>query len=120
MENIFTSFVVDEFVRTRRVGIADESRADAVLKGSISAYASTPAFFGQDGRVRRYRVTVVCDAELVKKGGEVLWRARGLTENEDYDALPDILLTKAGERRAVEAVARDLAEEIHDRVFESF
>lgn len=124
VENILTSALVAEFTRTGRVRVADEAVADAVLKGAITSYAVSPIFYSPDGRIRRYRVTIVVDAELVGRNPAAkgqrgsLWTAKGLTENEDYDSLPDILLTKAGEKEAVERIARDLMEEVHDRIFE--
>ncbi len=125
IENIFTSALVEEFTRTGRVKVVDEARADAILKGAITSYTVAPIFYSQDGRIRRYRVTVSIDAELVRNehsqsaNREMLWQVKGLAENEDYDGLPEILSTKAKEREAVEKIARDLMEEVHDRVFES-
>jgi outer membrane lipopolysaccharide assembly protein LptE/RlpB len=121
IENILTSILIEEFSRTGRVDIVDEPLADAVLKGTITSYNVNPVFY-YGGMIRRYRVTITLNMELVKapkSGGESICQIKGLSENEDYDALPDILLTKAGEMQAVEKIARDLMEEVHDRIFEN-
>lgn len=119
IENIFTSILIEEFTRTGRVSVVDEPLADAVLRGTITNYNVSPIFY-YGGKIRRYRVTVALNVELVQapqSGGERLCQIQGLSENEDYDALPDILLTKAGEREAVEKIGRDLMEEVHDQIF---
>jgi len=119
IENIFTSILIEEFTRTGRVSVVDEPLADVVLRGTITSYNVSPIFY-YGGKIRRYRVTVALNVELVKvsqSGGEMLCQIQGLSENEDYDALPDILLTKAEEMEAVKKIGRDLMEEVHDRIF---
>ncbi len=104
-----------------------------------------PVAFSRRDQVFKYEVSLVLDLVLTDRAtGQVLWRADGLRETEEYSATPQVLVTtspdfqrdtlnpedlrglhhvqfsKAQERRAVERLFQALARQAYLRLTEAF
>jgi hypothetical protein len=60
------------------------------------------------------------DLRLVRAGGERLWSADGLGEDEAYTVADDRTATEENRRQALETLSRRLAEKIINRITADF
>lgn len=97
----------------RRLGVRDasESRADAVVRGVISAYdvdvpVAVSANPSQAVSARR-RLQVTVDVEIVEQAnGRVLFQRKGMRGEGDYDERAE----PEGRRKAIEKIVNDIVE----------
>ena len=119
---ILDSVIAEEFSRTQRLRLLGELEADLVLTTTITKYTDSPASFSATDKAMNYRIQVVVDSLLVaRKEKTVIWKGRGLRETSDYAVVPGEIASAENSRRAAtEKLLGDLAERIHDSVFEGF
>ncbi|HKN66890.1 MAG TPA: LPS assembly lipoprotein LptE [Gemmatimonadaceae bacterium] len=97
----------------RRLGVRDasETRADAVVRGVISAYdvdvpVAVSANPSQAVTARR-RLQVTVDVEIVQQAnGRVLFQRKGMRGEGDYDERAE----PEGRRQAIEKIVNDIVE----------
>jgi hypothetical protein len=97
----------------RRLGVRDasETRADAVVRGVISAYdvdvpVAVSANPSQAVSARR-RLQVTVDVEIVEQAnGRVLFQRKGIRGEGDYDERAE----PEGRRKAIEKIVNDIVE----------
>lgn len=97
----------------RRLGVRDasENRADAVVRGVISAYdvdvpVAVSANPSQAVTARR-RLQVTVDVEIVQQAnGRVLFQRKGMRGEGDYDERAE----PEGRRKAIEKIVNDIVE----------
>ena len=97
----------------RRLGVRDasENRADAVVRGVISAYdvdvpVAVSANPSQAVSARR-RLQVTVDVEIVEQAnGRVLFQRKGMRGEGDYDERAE----PEGRRKAIEKIVNDIVE----------
>ncbi|HET7457682.1 MAG TPA: DUF4136 domain-containing protein [Gemmatimonadaceae bacterium] len=96
-----------------RLGLRDapESRADAILRGTLLRYdADIPVAYSADPRrstSARRRLQVVLDVELVdQKSGKALWQRKGLTAEGEYAESAEA----AGRQQAIDRIVTDVVE----------
>ena len=97
----------------RRLGVRDasESRADAVVRGVISAYdvdvpVAVSANPSQAVSARR-RLQVTIDVEIVEQAnGRVVFQRKGMRGEGDYDERAE----PEGRRKAIEKIVNDIVE----------
>jgi hypothetical protein len=97
----------------RRLGVRDasESRADAVIRGVISAYdADVPVAVSSNPSqavTARRRLQLTIDVEIVEQdNGRVLFQRKGLRGEGDYDERAE----PEGRRKAIEKIVNDIVE----------
>ena len=121
IENIFTRALIREFNQDRRLRVVREGEADCVLRGSIQSFSRSSVSYDEAGLVLEYRVEVTMEVGLHRSDtDEVLWQASSMREFESYRADSDVLVNEARKDEAIEEVARELAETIHDRIMDRF
>jgi outer membrane lipopolysaccharide assembly protein LptE/RlpB len=121
LERYVTEALVDEFVKSRFVQVADEAAADAVIRGRIDEFSESVISYDRDDRALEYRTRISLDVTLERKDtAEILWRTKGLYHFEEYTVSSDIATTEANKRIALKMAAAELAERIHDSVVEGF
>lgn len=114
--------IAEEFSRTQRLQMVSESEADLILTTSILKYSDTPASFSAGDQARDYRLQVIIDSVLVaRKGSGIVWKGKGLKEMSDYSVVPgEITGAESSRRTAKEELVAELAELVHDSIFEGF
>ena len=127
VERRFTERVRSEFIgRGRYQVLAQESGADAVLRGSITALSIVPANFNDNQQATRYIIIVNTKIEFVDlKANKTLWENPSMVFREEYDLPPD---TQAGNpsaffgqgSNALERVANDFARTVVSAILEAF
>ena len=114
-ERTVTNQVIFEFTRQRERSLANSpEEADAILKGVIRNI-TTNTISRVDYEVASEReVVMTIDVKLIKKGGEIIWSAKGLSDRQAYD------VTQFGktenDRNEDVAIAR-ISERLSERVF---
>ena len=96
-----------------RLGLreASESRADAIVRGTIRRYETdVPIGFSADpaqATSARRKLQISVDVEIVDQTtGRTLWERKGLTADADYAERAEV----QGRRQAVERLVRDVVE----------
>ncbi len=121
IENLFTNALIAQFVRSKEFKITDVDKADAVIYGVLKEYHNETLTYSGGGKVSQYRVRIVAEVSLVRaKTKEVIWRAKHLSEFEDYDASTNTIKNEANKEKAIRRLAKFMAEIIHDRMLENF
>jgi hypothetical protein len=127
VERRFTERVRSEFIgRGRYQVLAQESGADAVLRGTITGLSIVPANFNDTQQATRYIIIVNTKIEFVDvKAGKTLWENPSMVFREEYDLPPD---SQAGSptaffgqgSNALERVANDFARTVVSAILEAF
>ena len=127
VERRFTERVRSEFIgRGRYQVLAQESGADAVLRGTITNLSIVPANFNDNQQATRYIIIVNTRIEFVDlKANKTLWENPSMVFREEYDLPPD---TQAGNpsaffgqgSNALERVANDFARTVVSAILEAF
>ena len=140
LETAFTNFLIQEFERNKVAAVRKRGDAPTTLKGEILSVTYQPtgpiqkgdkAPLLPDGAVLAtgYRVLVVTRLQLIeKKSGRILWTSE--FDAESAYAAPQVTVARVNtvnplynlstRRRVIEAMARDLMIEAHDRLTENF
>jgi outer membrane lipopolysaccharide assembly protein LptE/RlpB len=121
LENRLTNAVTDRFIRGRALRLTeDPARADAVLTGSVTAYATRPISYDRNDQITEYRSAVTIAATLRRASdGRVLWKGT-LDWTEEYPASLDKGAQEENEAAAIEVIAARLADELFFRIMEGF
>jgi len=121
LEKIFTHAFVNEFIKSRRLQVVGESGADLVLRGTLRKLVEDTIAYNRDDKALEYRMDVVLDLQLERRAtGEVFWKRKGLRHSEEFPVGDNIVLSEAAKRAALERLAADLAERIHDSIVQGF
>ncbi len=114
VEEELTPAVIREFLQDGRIEVADSSRADIVLKGSVISYKETPVSFDAEN-VLEYRVSVTTHLILLKNNSTSLWE-HDIISTAEYAVSSDVMTTRVKKLSALREIARNLSEEVADRV----
>jgi len=127
VERRFTERVRSEFIgRGRYQVLAQESGADAVLRGTITGLSIVPANFNDNQQATRYIIVVNTKIEFIDLAtNKALWENPSMVFREEYDLPPD---TQAGNpaaffgqgSNALERVANDFARSVVSAILEAF
>ena len=92
VEQFLTQAIADELVtRPRFELVATESEADAVIRGSVTAFRVAPITFTSDGRAQEYELAIVADVSFQRipsatgEEGEVIWANDRYQFKESYE-----------------------------------
>ncbi len=119
-ENIFTSDLIYELTREKKVVLTNKGEADAILSGVIRSISTQTISRENSRSPLERRVTAILDLKLTGSDGRVLWSAIGISGHEAYDVLPEKLATEQNERDAISVLSKRLAERIYNRITEDF
>ena len=73
VEVALTEVIIQGLIADRRLRIADENVADAVLYGVIRRYEFKEAFFGADRQAEEYRIDIEVEVQMVdRRSGETI------------------------------------------------
>jgi hypothetical protein len=116
IETVFTNDFIYEFTRDGKVDVVERQDADAVFSGKISRLnTQTVARSGTQSPLER-RVTVYLDLNLIDGGGNVLWTARGVSDDETYEVVSEKLAEERLKRSAIKVLSKRMAEMVYGRV----
>lgn len=127
VERRFSERVRSEFIgRGRYQVLAQESGADAVLRGTITGLSIVPANFNAAQQATRYIIVINTKIEFIDlKTNKALWENPSMMFREEYDLPAD---TQAGNpsaffgqgSNALERVSNDFARSVVSAILEAF
>lgn len=121
IENAFTRAVIREFNLDGRLKVVRENRADSLLEGSIQDFSLYSTAYDASGLALEYRAQVIMGVTFRRiDTGEILLEAPSLTQVDEYRVTSDIPTDEGRKRAAIDEIARQLAETIHDLILERF
>ncbi|MDY7033443.1 MAG: LptE family protein [Thermodesulfobacteriota bacterium] len=121
IENFFTNALIDEFLKRGRVDIGKTKDSEATITGVITSFKTSPISFNGNNRALEYRATVTLEVSLKRNdNGTVIWESSKISRYHEYSVSSDTTMTYENKRQAIKKIAEDLAEEIHNRIFEGF
>ena len=120
MENVITNDLIYEFTRDRKVVLTSSDKADAILTGVIKNMRTrTISRKGSHTPLER-RVQVAVDLKLTDQDGSVIWSAKGVSANEEYNVAPDKHVTEQNRRVAISTLSKRLAEKVYNDLTADF
>jgi outer membrane lipopolysaccharide assembly protein LptE/RlpB len=120
-EKIFTYAFVNEFIESRRLRVVGEHEADLVLRGTVKKLIEDTIAYNRDDKALEYRMDVVVDIQVERRAsGEVVWKRKNFRHSEEFPVGDDIVLSEASKRAALQKLAADLAERVHDSIIQGF
>lgn len=121
IENIVTRNLIDEFVLREQDRLAGKiDNADSILGGAVSKVTiHTISAKGRDSASER-RVTIWVDLKLTDKEGDLIWAAKGLSDDQAYNVSDDKNATETNKRVAINLASRRIAERALNRLTDDF
>jgi hypothetical protein len=127
VQRSFTERVRTEFIgRGRYQVLAQESGADAVLRGVITGLSIVPANFNENQQATRYIIVINTKIEFIDLStNKAIWENPSMVFREEYDLPAD---SQAGNpsaffgqgSNALERVANDFARSVVSAILEAF
>lgn len=117
-----TNNLIQQFNLSKVLDVKSEDKAEAVLQTEIiSVQVESAARSTTEDASASRKVTVRVKATLKKKlDGRILWQNPGLTSRKTYTVSDDQSIVDANLNNALVEVAADVAQKIHDNIFEDF
>ena len=120
-EAIFTNAFVNEFIESRRLQVVGVADADVVLYGTVKKLHEDTIAYNLDDKALEYRVRTTLAVFLEeRKSGNVLWKRKSLKHAEEFPVGSSIVLSETAKRDALQRIAEDLAERVHDSIMQGF
>ena len=128
VEQVLTEKVRTEFInRGRYTMVPTPSGAQAVLRGTITAFSAQPVGFTQQQLASRYLITLTMRVEFTDATtNQVLWSNAALTFREEYDLATRGTAALEGatfldqESTAFDRIASDVARTVVTAILEAF
>ena len=120
VETIVTNDLIYEFTRHEQVVVTGSDKADAILTGVIRSISERTISHKGEYTSNERRVVLRVDLELKNKSGEVIWSAKGVSEDEAYTVMSGKPSTERNKRVAIQTLSKRLAEDIFNRLTADF
>jgi outer membrane lipopolysaccharide assembly protein LptE/RlpB len=122
LEQRITEHLIDEFSTRGRVHIVPgEEGAQAVLRGSILSYTTTPVVISELGRATRYEILITARVSLSETTTDkVLWSDDHFLFKRQYDVPTSPQSSVDQEIIAIDEVATDFARGVVTSILEGF
>jgi hypothetical protein len=131
-EGDFTRVIREEFASHSKFPLVSREKASTVLIGKVTDIKTDPYTYNLTqtvvaGEETNYSTTsarwlyIKLDVKLVdRKTGEVIWHDKKMEEKTTFAVGTDPLANRYNEKRAVQVIARTLAERIYLKTMERF
>ena len=113
LSEIITSEIARAFVEDGDLKVVDERAADAVLRGSITAYTVKAAVYDQTESVSKMRVNITLDLryeDLIDN--TVIWEQKGITKWGEYRLVADeneeVQSEEDGQNEAIQKIVDEI------------
>jgi len=120
-EVVFANALIYEFTRSRILRVVPEASAQAVITGKIkSAYIEAIIYANQTQAVQR-KITITLEVSCKRTDNQkILWQNLNLARYEVYNVTSDPNQTDQNKNAAIQKIAQDLSERIHNAILENF
>jgi len=120
IEDGLTDALILELSESGWVVIEDADQADAVIIGTIQNFKVSPISFSVSELAVEYRAVMTCKVEVEDADGHRLWYDPEVSERIEFEVTTDTFASEANKQEALKAMAANIAEQIHDRLFDGF
>ena len=121
VENIVTNALLNELTLRKTDELASGfDDADVVLTGVVNLVTIVTISVSKPDVADERRVNVTVDLKLTKKGGRIVWAAKGLSDFEAYLVDADTERTDANRRNAIRVLSKRIAERAVNRLSDDF
>ena len=121
VESIVTNALLTELTLRKTDELASGfDDADVVLSGVVNLVTLWTISVSKPDVANERRVTVTIDLKLTKKGGRIVWAAKGLSDFEAYLVDADAERTDANRRNAIRVLSKRIAERAVNRLSDDF
>jgi outer membrane lipopolysaccharide assembly protein LptE/RlpB len=121
IEAIFTDEIIFQFTKSQMLRVTSEGQSDVVLKAYIRRVDIQDVALTRAVTSSQRRLWVTVSARLVRRSdGKVLWEDRALEQNRSFAVSGSIQATEIAKQQAYKDLAKDMAQTLHDRIFENF
>ncbi|MCX5908884.1 MAG: LptE family protein, partial [Deltaproteobacteria bacterium] len=115
IESDITRALVEKFTSARRLTMAGEDTADAVLTGTVKAFVAFPITVTlQTQTTTEYRATVTLEFIFQRQKDKKILRKEVLSEWRNYPVLANLAATENNKKEAIRQIADLLAERVHE------
>ena len=116
IEEELTPMIIREFIKDSRIKVVDRTEADLVLGGSVNSYKESPLSFDQNQEVLEYRITVTTHLKITRqKINNIIWE-KDIIKSSEYKVSSNVMTTRTSKLLALKEIAKNLSEEVTDRV----
>ncbi|HAS16970.1 MAG TPA: hypothetical protein DCR39_03555 [Nitrospiraceae bacterium] len=116
VEEEFTPMIIREFIKDSRIKVVDRTEADIVLNGNVNSYKESPLSFDQNQEVLEYRITVTTHLKITRqKINNIIWE-KDIIKSSEYKVSSNVMTTRTSKLLALKEIAKNLSEEVTDRV----
>ncbi len=109
LQEDLTARVIERFIEDNTLKVVSLADADAVLRGEVINYERVAYTFDKSDNVSEYRVNILIDFILEKKGGKTVLEKKGLLGFGVYSATEDT--EDDGKERALDKLAQDIVDQ---------
>ena len=121
LDVILTQALIKEFNRSKLLKLSRAGGADVILNGTINSLSEGAVAYEDIRTALQRRITLSVSGELrATADNKVFWTNRAVSEGQDYDVASDPGTTEKNRKEALNTLVRNLAEKIHDSIFENF
>ena len=116
-----TDEVIFQFTKSQMLSIVSKSEADAILYGTVEKIETDDVALTTDETSRSQKVLLTVSAKLVRRdNGNLLWQNKRLVQRRIFNVGDTPQITSQNKVTAINEAAKDLAQTLHDSVFENF
>ena len=118
---VFANALVYEFTRSRILKVVPEAQAQAVILGKIKGAVIDAVIFANQTQAVQRKITMILEVSCRRTDNQkVLWQDLNLARYEVYNVASDPNQTDLNKSAAIQKIAHDLAEKMHNAILENF
>ncbi len=121
IESVVTEGLVEKFVSSKRLPVAAQSSADALLMGTVTSFTTFPVAVTSSNQFStEYRATVTIEFTFKdQKDGKILFR-EVLSDWRNYPVVQDLNATEQFKNQAIRQISTLLAERVYELILGNF
>lgn len=122
IENYYRTAFINQFIQNSRFKIvSDAETADAVVRGKVVNFNTSPLSYLANNLAAEERATVVVDVTFEDSAnGKIIWGSKNMTDSIDYALDEDINMLSSARKQALMKLAGDMAEKAFNLMMSGF
>ena len=117
----FTNALIQEILQKTDTKVVDESRATAVLKGTVRSITFTTLSRASTESVIERKVFATVDLKLINKDDDaVIWSVKDFKSDDEYTVSADKITDESNKKEAVDRIAARSAEKLVGKMLVNF
>jgi hypothetical protein len=113
---IVASSLSKQFIKSGMLLPSKKMDADAEIVGVVKKVTYRSRIYDNKDLATLVRVGIIVDIELKRIGGGTVWKKKNLNYHEDYSVAGGGAVLDTNKSTALEALADELALDVHDRI----